>query len=85
VLIKKHVNLKKKNCGILGHIQTYYGCYETTLNSSLHIHILLWNANATNSNELVQKLKNDEEFKDDLLKHLDNIISQNMLNCDPKN
>ncbi len=56
---------KKKICGILGHIQTYYGCYETTLNGSLHIHILLWNANAPNSNELLQKFKNDEQFKID--------------------
>jgi len=54
------------------------------LNGSLHIHILLWNANAPNSNELVQKLKNDEQFKIDLLKYLENIISQNILNCDPK-
>ncbi len=54
------------------------------MNGSLHIHILLWNANAPNSNELVQKLKNDEQFKIDLLKYLENIISQNILNCDPK-
>jgi hypothetical protein len=63
VLIKKTCEIEKINCGILGHIQTYYGYYETTLNGSLHIHVLLWNVNAPNPNELVQKRRNDKKIK----------------------
>jgi len=74
----------KNNCEILENIvQTYYGCHEKTLNGSLCMHILLWNANAPNPNELVKKLRDNEQFQNGLLKYLDNIISQNILNCDP--
>ncbi len=45
-------NWKKKNCGIFGNVQIIYnGCFEVTLNGSLHIHVLLWNENAPNANE----------------------------------
>ncbi len=77
------INLNN-NCGILENIvQTNYGCHETTLNCSLCMHILLWNANASNPNELVKKMKDYEQFQNGLLKYLDNIISRNILNCDP--
>jgi len=49
---RKHMKLKKKNCGIFGNVQIIYnGCFEVTLDGSLHIHILLWNENAPNANE----------------------------------
>ncbi len=78
------INLKN-NCGILENIvQTYYVYHKTTLNGSLCMHVLLWNANAPNSNEFVKKLRDYEHSQNGLLKYLDNIISQNILNCDPK-
>jgi hypothetical protein len=74
------INLKN-NCGILENIvQTYYGCHETILNGSLCMHILLWNTNAPNSNEFVKKLRDYEKFQNGILKYLDNIVSQNILN-----
>jgi hypothetical protein len=30
------MKLKKINCGILGIIQTYYGCHETTLHGYIY-------------------------------------------------
>jgi hypothetical protein len=46
------MKLKKKNCGIFGNVQIIYnGCFEVTLDGSLHIHVLLWNENAPNANE----------------------------------
>ncbi len=76
----------KSNCGILENIvQTYYGYHEWNLNGSLCMHILLSNASAPNPNEFVKKLRDYEQFQNGLLKYLDNIISQNILNCDQKN
>jgi hypothetical protein len=49
------------------------------------MHILLSNASAPNPNEFVKKLRDYEQFQNGLLKYLDNIISQNILNCDQKN
>ncbi len=80
---KKTHEIEKNKHGILGNIQAYYGCYETTLNGSLHKHTLLWNANPPSPNELVIFLKNDKQLKNDLLKYLDNIISRNILTFDP--
>ncbi len=48
------------------------------------MHILLSNANAPNPNEFVKKLRDYGQFQNGLLKYLDNIISQNILNCDQK-
>jgi hypothetical protein len=88
VLIKKPNEINfKNNFGILENIvQTNHGCHETTLNRSLCMHILLlWNANAPNPNEFVKNLRDYEQFQNGLLKYLDNIISQNIHNCDQKN
>jgi hypothetical protein len=77
---------KKENndCGILGNVQTYYGCYEIAKNGMLHIHALLWLTNALDPNELVQRLKNDETFKHGLLNYLDDIIVQSLIRQNPK-
>jgi hypothetical protein len=50
---RKTHEIEKNNCGILGNVQIiYYDCCEVTLNCSLHIHVLLWNENAPNPNEV---------------------------------
>jgi hypothetical protein len=76
---KTTFNKKNNNCGILGNVQTYYGCYETAKNGMLHIHALLWLTNAIDPNELVQWLKNDETFKHGLLNYLDDIIVRTLI------
>ncbi len=47
---------------MLGHIKTYYGCYEIVKNGSLHIHTLLWLNDSPNLNTLIQTLLDDEFF-----------------------
>jgi hypothetical protein len=49
----KDKKTKNKQIGVLGHIKTYYGCYETTKNGSMHIHSLLWFNNSHDPNTLV--------------------------------
>jgi hypothetical protein len=36
--IKNTLDLSNNNFGVFSHIKAHYGCYETTKNSSLHIH-----------------------------------------------
>jgi hypothetical protein len=76
---KTTFNKENNDCGILGNVQTYYGCYEIAKNGMLHIHALLWLTNALDPNELVQQLKNDETFKHSLLNYLDDIIVRTLI------
>ncbi len=47
---------------MLKHIKTYYGCYETVKNGSLHIHTLLWFNDSPDPNTLIQTLRDDDFF-----------------------
>ncbi len=57
---------------MFGQIKSYYGCYETMKNGSLHIHTLLWLNNSPRPNKLIQTLHDNESFQkinDQLLEH----------------
>jgi hypothetical protein len=47
---------------VFRHVKTYYGCYETAKNGSLHIHTLLWFNDSPYFNTLIQTLHDDENF-----------------------
>jgi hypothetical protein len=47
---------------VLTHIKTYYKCYETTKNGSLHIYSLLWFYDSLDLNTFVQMLCDNEGF-----------------------
>ncbi|HYP43549.1 MAG TPA: hypothetical protein VEQ18_05955, partial [Candidatus Nitrosocosmicus sp.] len=76
--VKTTSSIKNNNCGILGNVKTYYGCFENALSGMLHIHALLWLTNSPNPNELTELLETDKTFKDGLLKYLDDIILRSL-------
>ncbi len=63
---------------MFGHIKTYYRHYETTKNGSLHIHTLLWFNDSPYPNTLIQLLHDDEEFRENIINYLNDIIIQNI-------
>jgi len=61
---------------VFGQIKAYYGCYETTKNDSLHIRTLLWLNNSPYPNTLIQTLRDDESFQENIINYL------NIITCD---
>lgn len=47
ILNKKRTKMPTSNMGVLGNIIRLYRCYESTNNNNLHIHCLIWLANAS--------------------------------------
>jgi hypothetical protein len=60
--VKNTKDLSNNNFGVIGHIQAYYGCYETVKNGNLHMHTLLWFNDSPNPNTIVKTLFDDEIF-----------------------
>ena len=60
--------------GLLGIVRAYYGCVETQNRGSLHIHLLIWLYGVCSPEEYKDKIK-FEEFKNQLIKYLESIIS----------
>ncbi len=63
---------------MFGHIKTYYKCYETTKNGSLHIHSLMWLNDSLDLNTLIHMLCDNEGFQKQMIDYLSNIISNNI-------
>ncbi len=63
---------------MFGHIKTYYGCYQTVKNGSLHIHTLLWLNDSPYLNTLIQTLRDDENFQENMINYLNEIITQDI-------
>ncbi len=60
------------------HIKTYYKCYEIAKNGSLHTHTLLLLKDSLNPNTLIQLLHDDEEFQENIINYLNDIIIRNI-------
>ena len=67
--------------GLFGHVSAYYGMTEEQGTGTLHNHMLAWLHNFKSASEL-KSLIQDEEFKDRLLKYLEEIIKQSYLDTD---
>jgi hypothetical protein len=76
IQVKNTKQLINENTSFFGQIKTYYGCYETTKNGSLHIHTLLWLNNSPYPNTLIQTLCDDESFRENMINYL------NIITCD---
>jgi hypothetical protein len=75
--VKNTHDLSNKNVDVPSHIKAHYGCYETTKNDSLYIHILLWFNDFLNSNTFIQTL-HDELFGQNMINYLNGIITHNI-------
>jgi hypothetical protein len=66
------------NASVFDHIKTYYKCYEIAKNGSLHIHTLLLFKDSPYPNTLIQLLHDDDEFRENIINYLNDIIIRNI-------
>ncbi|KAG1877565.1 hypothetical protein F4604DRAFT_1880450 [Suillus subluteus] len=71
-----HKDLKLEG-GALGVVKAHYGCVEAQGRGSLHCHMFVWVEGGLDLNEIKQRVfdNHDEDFKDRLLRFLDDCIS----------
>jgi len=70
--------ITNSNAGVFDHIKTYYKCYEIAKNGSLHIHTLLLFKDSPYPNTLIQLLHDDDEFRENIINYLNDIIIRNI-------
>lgn len=63
--------------GVLGSIKAYFGTVESQGRGSLHLHMLIWLDHDLAPSQLKASVQN-EKFRDDLLKYLEDIIKQDL-------
>ena len=63
------------NNGIFGPLNSYYGMVETQGRGTLHIHLLLWLKGFPDSEELFEKIENDQAFKCLITDYINKIIN----------
>jgi len=68
----------KKDGGILGHVEAFYGGVENTEHGRLHAHFEIWMAGALNPTEIHQHLNTEEDFDKHLFEYLENIIKHDL-------
>ena len=68
----------KKDGGILGHVEAFYGGVENTERGRLHAHFEIWMAGALNPADVHQRLKSEEGFDKHLFTYLENIIKHDL-------
>ena len=61
--ISKRGSRTNSEIGVLGHLSGYFGVVEAQGRGSLHVHMLLWLANAPNIKEMHEKLQ-EEVFRE---------------------
>ena len=71
-------NHKNLEGGILGVVNGYYGCVEAQGRGSLHCHMLIWVDGSLNPNEICEKATADPDFASNLLRFLDDTISNSV-------
>ena len=57
--ISKRSSRTNSEIGVLGHLSGYFGVVEAQGRGSLHVHMLLWLANAPNIKEMHEKLQEE--------------------------
>ena len=67
--------------GVLGPIKAYFGTVENQGRGSLHLHILMWLDHDLTPSKL-KELTANEEFRNNLLSYLEDIIKQDLSNFD---
>lgn len=65
--------------GILGTVKAHYGCVEAQGRGSLHCHMLVWIEGSLNPNEICEKVMRDTDWGRNLLRYLDDTISNVVL------
>lgn len=65
--------------GVLGPIKAYFGTVENQGRGSLHLHLLMWLDHNLTPSQLKESVQN-EEFRNDLLSYLEDIIKQDLSN-----
>ena len=67
--------------GVLGPIKAYFGTVENQGRGSLHLHILIWLDHDLTPSK-IKELTQNEEFRNNLLNYLEDIIKQDLSNFD---
>jgi hypothetical protein len=70
--------ITNSNAGVFDYIKTYYKCYEIAKNGSFHIHTLLLLKDSPDPNTLIQLLHDDDEFRENIINYLNDIIIRNI-------
>ena len=63
--------------GVLGPTKAYFGTVESQGRGSLHLHMLIWLDHDLTPSQLKASVQN-EKFRDDLLKYLEDIVKQDL-------
>ncbi|KAJ3522430.1 hypothetical protein NMY22_g11894 [Coprinellus aureogranulatus] len=82
-LLAYEVDPVKRQAGILGKCDAYYGCVEAQGRGSLHCHMLIWIADSLNPNQLKDRVLSDPQFKENMIRYLDDCITTSI--PDPPN
>ncbi len=64
--------------GVLGHVSGYYGTTEEQGRGSLHLHLMVWMKGYPSPTDLITRMKQDEQYRHDVLKYFDSIIKQDV-------
>jgi hypothetical protein len=63
--------------GVLGPVKAYFGTVESQGRGSLHLHLLIWLNHDFTPTQLKEKI-NDVEFREKLLKYIEDIIKEDL-------
>ena len=66
------------NGGIFGKVRAYYGTAEFTDRGQLHGHFLIWLDGGLNPGEVHEKMKNDENWRNQFFAFFEDIIKHDL-------